>query len=114
MSERDKVLSDSVRRILEVVIAAGLVAAVSVYAGSEVTNARMASFENKLVQLQTTHAADHHFHVEQRVRLWNRVNENEAVVQEVKESVAGLRADTQHLIRQIDWFIDRLDGGAKT
>lgn len=49
------------------------------------------------------------FHVEQRVRLWNRVNEEEAARQRTEKDVAEMSGRVEALIRELDRVIKRLD-----
>lgn len=49
------------------------------------------------------------FHTEQRVRIWNRINEEEAARQRTDKDVAEMSGRVEALVRELDRIIKRLD-----
>ena len=49
------------------------------------------------------------FHIDQRVRIWNRINEEEAARQRTDKDVAEMSGRVEALVRELDRVIRRLD-----
>lgn len=49
------------------------------------------------------------FHIEQRVRLWNRVNELQLVINAQNERIARIEAGDEYIIRQLDKLVDSVE-----
>lgn len=53
------------------------------------------------------------FHIEQRVRLWDRVNEVQKDAQTQNERIARIEAGQEYMIRQLDRIIEKLESNGR-
>lgn len=68
--------------------------------------ARQTVFEQRLVE-------DRQFHIDQRVRLWDRVQAIENAATQSEQRLARVEATTEHIRNQVDRLVDNLIRNAR-
>lgn len=69
------------------------------------TNARLSVLENHYAELAKTTASNREFQVTQRVRLWDRVNEQGEKLNLFAAEMAGINARLEYITRTLDRLV---------
>ena len=75
------------------------------------TRLEAAVYENQkqIAELIKKQAADRVFHVEQRVRIWDKVEQMQSESNSLREKIAELRAGQEHIIRQQERLLELME-----
>ena len=71
---------------------------------------RLAKLENTV---EIRRAADRQFHIDQRIRLWDRVKENQLAQTAAENRLARVESSTEHIKGQVDRLVTRLIDDAR-
>jgi len=77
-------------------------------AGYLTLNARVTATEEAVAEFVHAVSADRAFHVDQRVRIWDRVNQLEQAIQNQREATAAITARLTEIDRNISRILDIL------
>lgn len=70
---------------------------------------RVTDAENRIAEITIKLMQDREFHTEQRVRIWNRVNENEGVQQQTDKVLANISGILSEMSKRLDRIDTKLD-----